>query len=338
MLPVLLPSSSSSRGESEATHCLYVQAHAPRLPDADSGRSLFVVNVPVTSTETHFRHLFGTQLGSGRVERVQFQHDETSRRPGPKESSTSTEVAMNKKRKRGEEESAEEYASRLSTIKLPGAWDRPLRPSGSHAVVTFVDRPSMEASLKAINKRKKSSKTTITWGHSLEEETAAAEDDDDDNNDNNNNNNNNGKSSKKGLCPLGSARYSRHAQLRYPSRSELLKSVNEYMSVLGKLEEAREREARRRGNVVDEDGFITVTRGPKKAVDAGREEEMRELVARQREKSKGLEDFYRFQMREKRKERQGELLRRFEEDKRRVEEMKRRRGRVIVSTRLYIDF
>ncbi|OAL70928.1 meiotic recombination protein dmc1 [Trichophyton violaceum] len=308
------------KGESEATHYLYVQAHAPRLPDADSGRSLFVVNVPVTSTERHFRHFFGTQLGSGRVERVQFQHDEASRRLGSKESSTSTStgVTTNKKRKRGEEESVEEYASRLSTIKLPGAWDRPLRPSGSHAVVTFVDRPSMEASLKAINKREKSSKTTIIWGHHLEE--ATAEDD---------TSNNNSKSNKKGLCPLGSARYHRHAQLRYPSRSELLKSVNEYMSVLSKLEEAREREARRQGNVVGEDGFITVTRGPKRAVDAGREEEMRELVARQREKSKGLEDFYRFQMREKRKERQGELLRRFEEDKRRVEEMKRRRGRVI---------
>ncbi|EGD89794.1 hypothetical protein H112_02268 [Trichophyton rubrum D6] len=319
VLPVLLPN-SNSKGESEATHYLYVQAHAPRLPDADSGRSLFVVNVPVTSTERHFRHFFGTQLGSGRVERVQFQHDEASRRLGSKESSTSTStgVTTNKKRKRGEEESVEEYASRLSTIKLPGAWDRPLRPSGSHAVVTFVDRPSMEASLKAINKREKSSKTTIIWGHHLEE--ATAEDD---------TSNNNSKSNKKGLCPLGSARYHRHAQLRYPSRSELLKSVNEYMSVLSKLEEAREREARRRGNVVGEDGFITVTRGPKRAVDAGREEEMRELVARQREKSKGLEDFYRFQMREKRKERQGELLRRFEEDKRRVEEMKRRRGRVI---------
>ncbi|EZF28181.1 hypothetical protein H101_08137 [Trichophyton interdigitale H6] len=103
VLPVLLPN-GSSREESEVTHCLYVQAHAPRLPDADSGRSLFVVNVPVTSTETHFRHLFGTQLSSGRVERVQFQYDEASRRPGPKESSTNTEVTMNKKRKRGEEE------------------------------------------------------------------------------------------------------------------------------------------------------------------------------------------------------------------------------------------
>ncbi|EFR02889.1 hypothetical protein MGYG_05890 [Nannizzia gypsea CBS 118893] len=321
VLPVLLrSSSSSSRDENEATHYLYIQAHAPRLPDADSGRSLFVVNVPVTSTERHFRHLFGTQLGSGRVERVQFQHDDAASRrsKGTKEdtsTSNSTSNEMNtKKRKRGEEESAEEYESRLSTIKLPPAWDRPLRPSGSHAVVTFVDRPSMEASLKAITRRKKSSKktTTITWGESIEDY------DDEDKDD-----------SKKGVYPLGSARYNRHAQLRYPSRSELLKSVNEYMSVLSKAEEAREREARRRGNVVDEDGFITVTRGAKKAVDAGREEEMRELAARQREKSKGLEDFYRFQMREKRKERQGELLRRFEEDKRRVEEMKRRRGRVV---------
>lgn len=311
VLPVLLR--SSSRDESEATHYLYLQAHAPRLPDADSVRSLFVVNVPTMSTETHFRHLFGTQLGSGRVERVQFQHDDAIRSKGTKESRTSTSNEANtKKRKRGEDESAKEYESHLSTIRLPPAWDWPLRPSGSHAVVTFVDRPSMEASLKAITRRKRSSKTTITWGDGLE--------DGDDNG-----------SNKKGVYPLGSARYNKHAQLRYPSRSELLRSVNDYMRVLGKLEEAREREARRRGSVVDEDGFVTVTRGARRTVDAGRDEEMRELVARQREKSKGLEDFYRFQMREKRKERQGELLRRFEEDKKRVEEMKRRRGRVVVS-------
>lgn len=41
------------------------------------------------------------------------------------------------------------------------------------------------------------------------------------------------------------------------------------------------------------------------------------------------DDFYRFQNREKRKEREGELRRRFEEDRRRVGEMRGWRGRVV---------
>jgi ribosomal RNA-processing protein 7 len=40
------------------------------------------------------------------------------------------------------------------------------------------------------------------------------------------------------------------------------------------------------------------------------------------------EDFYRFQTREKRKEAEGELKRKFEMDRRRVAEMRERRGRI----------
>ena len=38
-----------------------------------------------------------------------------------------------------------------------------------------------------------------------------------------------------------------------------------------------------------------------------------------------MEDFYRFQMRERRKEEQGRLLRQFEEERKRVDEMRQQR-------------
>ncbi len=63
----------------------------------------------------------------------------------------------------------------------------------------------------------------------------------------------------------------------------------------------------------------------------GLELDAKELGEKQKEKEKGIENFYRFQMRERRKEQQGELMRKFEEDKRRVEEMRKRRGRIVVS-------
>lgn len=79
----------------------------------------------------------------------------------------------------------------------------------------------------------------------------------------------------------------------------------------------------------DADGFVTVTRGGR--TNPARQEAAQEQADKQKEKQKGLEDFYRFQSREKRKERAGELVRKFEEDKEKVRKMKERRGRFRVS-------
>ncbi|OJD20789.1 hypothetical protein ACJ73_07873 [Blastomyces percursus] len=296
VLPIELPPVPSF--PNSATHYIYLRPHEPRLPDPDSARSLFIVNVPVTTTETHLRHLFGAQLSSGRVERVEF-HDTVVKKSPTTTITTTSAVTNPKKRKR---DTTEELQVELDTTELPRTWDRELHPSGAHAVVIFVDRPSMEASLKAAKKAAKN-RTKLVWGQGI------------DNEDN------------RRFPALGIQRYKAHNKLRYPARAELLRTVNYYMSIFARFEEARVREAARGAEVPDEDGFVTVTRGPK-TDDAAREEEMRALAEKHKEETKGLEDFYRFQTREKRKERQTELLRKFEEDKRKVEEMKRRRGKV----------
>lgn len=293
ILPIQLPSLPSF--PEGATHYIYLQPHEPRIPEPLSARSLFLVNIPIDTTETHLRHLFGAQLASGRVEQVEF-HD------APKRKSivpTATSHPVNKKKRK--RVGAEELEEEIEQIELPQAWDRKLQSSGAHAVVVFVDTASMEASLKAAKRAAKKG-NKIIWGEGIEDRIPA----------------------------LGPERYDAHERLLFPSRSDLLRSVNDYMTVYTRLEEARTREAAKKRQEPDEDGFITVTSGPKNN-SVVREEEAKELVAKQKEKSKGLEDFYRFQMREKRKEKQGELVKRFEEDKRKVEEMKRRRGKVRVS-------
>ncbi|KAK2796848.1 hypothetical protein FQN50_009409 [Emmonsiellopsis sp. PD_5] len=301
VLPIELPPVPSF--PNSATHYLYIHPHEPRVPEPDSSRSLFIVNIPITTTETHLRHLFSAQLSSGHVERVDF-HESTAKKPStttttpPQQNGPPANDSNNsKKRKRV---TAEDLQHDLDTTTLPQTWDRPLHASGSHAIVVFVDRPSMEASLKAIKKAAKN-KTKIIWGQGVEDEGR--------------------------VPPLGIQRYKTHNKLQYPSRAELLWTVSDYMTLFGQVEEARMREAARGAEEVDEDGFVTVTRGAR-VNNVAREEELRELLERQRERNKGLGDFYRFQMREKRKERQGELVRRFEEDKRKVEEMRRRRGKV----------
>lgn len=310
-LPLTLPSTPSF--PVPATHYLYLRPHEPRIPDPDTPRSLFLVNTPIDTTETHIRHLFGTQLASGRVERVDFESARAGKKSGAAQialaQGSGTNVAKSKKRKRM---TADELESKLDAVSLPSTWDRELQRSGSHAVVVFVDRASMEASLKAARRvaRKASSSTSssssssgITWGEGIEDRVPA----------------------------LGLQRYVAHQAACYPPRAELLRTVNEFMNVFGEVGEARKRDAARRAAEPDEDGFVTVTSGPRLTSAAG-EEEAKRLVEKQKKSSEGFEDFYRFQSREKRKERQIDLLKKFDEDRKRLEEMKMRKGKIRVSS------
>ncbi|KKA20576.1 Ribosomal small subunit assembly protein [Rasamsonia emersonii CBS 393.64] len=284
-----------------ATHHLYLHPHEPRNPDPDAARSLFLVNLPIDTTEAHLRHLFAVQLSAGRVERVEFEGVPTKQQPIKP---AAKPVGSTKKRKRV---TADELQNQLEEINLPSTWDRQLHVSGSHAVVVFVDKPAMEMSLKAAKKAAKNG-TTIVWGEGIEDR----------------------------VPPLGVKRYKTHNSLRYPPRDELLRIVNDYMAIFTQAEEARARELARKAQEPDEDGFITVTRGPKNNSIA-REEEIKELIEKQKKREAGLEDFYRFQTREKKKERQNELLKKFEEDKKKLEEIKKMKGRIRDMDGVYMD-
>ncbi|KAL2864899.1 putative ribosomal small subunit assembly protein [Aspergillus lucknowensis] len=296
VLPLQLPSTPSF--PTPATHYLYLRPHEPRIPDPDTPRSLFLVNIPIDTTETHLRHLFSTQLSSGRIERVDFESVRTGKKSDAAKIALlqGTNIAKGKKRKRV---TADELEGRLDEFSLPSTWDRQLHRSGSHAVVVFVDKASMEASLKAARKAARKS-SAIIWGDGIDESR---------------------------LPRLGLQRYLAHQRACYPPRADLLRSVNEYMNVFTEVAEARKREAARRAAEPDEDGFVTVTSGPKLTSAAG-EEEAKRLIEKQKKKEQGFGDFYRFQSREKRKERQIELLKRFDEDKKKLEEMKMRKGKI----------
>lgn len=281
------------------THYIYLRPDEPKLASIEAPRSLFLVNMPITTTEQHLKHLFATQLSAGRVERVDFADSSLPLHPSP----PTDHVQMAKNSKKRKRVTSSELEIELQDATLPETWDRTLHPTGSHGVVVFVDRPSMEASLRAAKKAVKLG-TSITWGEGIEHQ----------------------------IPPLGLKRYQAHHALQYPSRKELLTSVDSYMSAYGRWEEARSREEAKKRQQPDEDGFITVTKGARGGV--VRKEDAKELGEKQKEKEKenGIENFYRFQMRERRKEEQGRLMRQFEEDKRKVEEMRRRRGRMVVSS------
>lgn len=142
-----------------AWHHLYFRRHEPKFPGPDDDRTLFTVNVPIDATEVHFRSLFGKLAGS-RVETVQF-----GSAGSPDESANhAKQIARfqhKKKRKRDQVDDTEEKGD------LPETWDRVLRRSGSTALIVFVDRAGLSASLKAAQRGKGK---TLVWGEGIEQD------------------------------------------------------------------------------------------------------------------------------------------------------------------------
>lgn len=276
----------------ETTHHLYIRANAPKVPTPDTPRELFLVNVPCDATETHIRSLFADQLGGARIENVAFE----SARVG--KGITAPVAPARKKRKRDEDDDETGEGEGEQVGSLPATFDREVHRSGGTAVATFVDKASAELALKEAKKAVKAGKP-ITWAAGLENK----------------------------LPPLGGARYLAHHKLRYPSRHALQDSIDAFMTALSAQEVARARALARQRSQPDEDGFVTVTRGGKG--DAAREEAARlkgEELAKRQKKMIG-EDFYRFQVRERKKDEAKDLVRGFEEDRRKVEELRKRRGK-----------
>lgn len=290
VLPLRLPALPSF--PKETTHHLYLRANSPKVPTSDTSRELFLVNVPVDATETHLRSLFANQLGGARTDNVVFEGTRVGK------GITAPVAPAKKKRKRGGDESVKEALAE-EVGKLPDVWDRECHRSGGTAVATFVDKASAELALKEAKKAVKIGKK-IVWGAGVEGKVPA----------------------------LGSARYLSHHRLKYPPHAELQASVDAFMTTFAAQEAARAKMMARQRQEPDEDGFVKVVRGGRN--DAAQQEaaRAREEEMKKRDRKRVGEDFYRFQVREKRKEEAQGLVRGFEEDRRKVEEMRKRRGKV----------
>ena len=77
ILPLSIPPHTPSY-PSPTTHYIYLRPHVPKIPDRDTPRSIFVLNIPIDSTTSSIRALFATQLGGSRVERVDFDGSTTT--------------------------------------------------------------------------------------------------------------------------------------------------------------------------------------------------------------------------------------------------------------------
>ncbi|KAL2264692.1 hypothetical protein VTJ83DRAFT_7202 [Remersonia thermophila] len=312
VLPVSIPPLPSF--PRKVVHHLYVRRSTPKIPTETDARSLFVTNVPVDSTEAHLRSLVTSLVGSGRFESATFEDErKDANNPSPVAAAQPASAAIllrvhGRKRKREEEE---EERDKETLARIPSAWTRPLRRSGGTAVVLLADEKSVEQVLKAIAKAHKTRKYP-TWG--LAGGSAG------------------GKAPP--VPPLGSAWLRAHNRLSYPDRAALQASVDAFSALFADREREAAEIAKRLRNEPDEDGFVTVTRGARAAPasQSEAEEARRKMLEKERKRKEELANFYRFQLRERRKEEQAELLKRFADDRKKLDAMRSKKGKFVPET------
>lgn len=301
ILPISIPPLPSY--PKSAIHHLYLRRNAPKIPTPDDSRSLFIVNAPADSTHLHFSALFNDLLGAGRFESVTFEDERQTASQALADllpAQAARLASHSKKRKREEDEEAQ-HAQEEEEARLPEPWSQALRRSGGTAVVVLADERSAEKALRAAAKAARSGKFPV-WSGFLPEHNRA----------------------------LGSRWAKAHVRLTYPDKAVVGAAVDAFFAVYNRREREAAELAKRLRNEPDEDGFVTVTRGGGRTAPAKREEAeeaRRKMVEKADKKREELSTFYRFQLREKKKEEQAELVKKFEEDRRRVEAMREKRGK-----------
>ncbi|KZV87361.1 hypothetical protein EXIGLDRAFT_680044 [Exidia glandulosa HHB12029] len=313
------------RYSSSATHNIYVRAHAGSRPKGvPEGRALFLVNVPPDATEHELSTLFSSY---GTVEKVLFSsfvvsHDELEGGDDDDEDvqddaaddeseSSSEDEHPRKKRKldKGAKDKKKKPTAppRVEPL-LASSSLRTLRPSGSSAHLVFLDPSSLQRALSSLPPPK-----PPAWPA----KTSNPE-------------------------PSGLSYYAaRHAALRPPLSTVLTHAESAILAYDWKLEKQKriEKSKYKKGEeIVDEDGFTLVVRGgaygqsvgggvgvASKRFELAHNKEDEE-AAKKKKKKKEKEGFYAFQVREKNLKEHAELRRKFEEDKKKVEEMQKKRA------------
>ncbi|KAG6286124.1 hypothetical protein E4U09_006871 [Claviceps aff. purpurea] len=295
VLPIRMPSMPSF--PHNAIHQVRVRQNAPKVPTANDSRSLFLKNIPSDSTEPHFRAVFTSLVGAGKFETIIF--DDEAKTAFPTDPAQATKVQGYAKKRKMLDVEAEERLREAEESQLPQIWTRQLHRSSSTAVVLLADEKSVQLVRKAIVKVHKTKKYPV-WGQNLADEVPS----------------------------LGSPWIATHLQLSRVDKAATQKAVHAFFNAFNRKEKEAVELAKRLRNEPDEDGFVTVTRGGRAAPASRNEaEEAKQRMMDKAEKKKSeLTNFYRFQLREERKKEQAALLRRFQDDRRKVDAMRQKRG------------
>ncbi|GAC94096.1 likely small subunit rRNA processing protein [Pseudozyma hubeiensis SY62] len=312
----------------DVTHWIYVRKHTAASGSASSSskkvealpadRTLFVANLPVDATEEGVRGMFGKVGGVSMVkfrrQSVVEEEDEREERGVGEESDEDVE---------GEEEEHHQISTstgkkgkkKVTKTKVPQIIPLPpmdarlatgnaLLSTASSAHIVFLDPTSLQRAFDLITtkppKYTPSSSSPTGLSHLLSTYTL----------------------SRPPLPDIAAFSNSVISLYNYRRAHPLPRRIGVRGVTLGPS-----------GELLDEDGFIIVQRTPGGGGKYGRAGAPADAggsvgVAKHgfkendKKKSTGLEDFYRFQMRERKREELAGLRRRFEEDKAKVERLK----------------
>ncbi|RIB17489.1 ribosomal RNA-processing protein 7-domain-containing protein [Gigaspora rosea] len=128
------------------------------------------------------------------------------------------------------------------------------------------------------------------------------------------------------IPPLGLKRWLQEYQKLRTDPNKLGAQVDEYMRKFEEAEQEKHKALEARRNQPDEDGFILVTGTGKRNINTDGTITVTavkaDVVKNLKPKNKELVDFYRFQMREAKREKLAELRKKFEDDKRKIADLK----------------
>lgn len=135
-------------------------------------------------------------------------------------------------------------------------------------------------------------------------------------------------SSSEHRLATGMSKWIKEHEMRVrPQEGKLKKDIDAYLQAYDEKQEKMKEDAKKAEGVADEDGWVKVTRhGRNKAV-ARTESLQKRVLAKEKHKKKQKEllNFYAFQIRETKREHIAKLREKFEEDKKRIEQLKQLR-------------
>jgi len=275
------------------SHYIYFKKHESYRNDEDTPAdcTIFVCNLPVDTTIPHLKHIF-------------------------KHCGHIVNCKMNKSPIDLLENSEEIL---MEDEEMENVFGREVYTTGISAHVVFSNEDGVDRALSMKQKTRvwKPDNSFDDEDDVIEEEVSDMEADDETLN----------FDSEADAMPLGYKQWMQQYKYTRPRPKALKTRVDNYMVNFTRMEEIEKLELDKKINIVDEDGFTLVTRRARRntniskdgaSVTAARYEDVKNL----KPKKKELQDFYRFQMKEKKRNELAELRRKFEEDKKRIAELK----------------
>ncbi|GME93122.1 unnamed protein product [Ambrosiozyma monospora] len=308
VLPITLPSPTSitsskkhSNKELQVIHYMFVKKHATKNEQESHSRSLFLVNVPVDANFNNIKKLFSQFSTGAIIESFKFNPYYDYNKLVNYNDEIDFTALSNPEFKPEPQQQQPQQGKKGKSQNQNQQQNRSHCPVGC-AIVTFLDKQACNFALSNVKKLISSNslkKNIPSW-------TTATED-----------------SNVSGLKKYTASRKLDPKQLSLQVAQAMQEFTEREHRAAEEVDEMRE--------LVDEDGFTLVVGSHRKTKNSilGGLKKKSDLLADagkvKKMKKKEKQDFYRFQIRERKKMEMSELLKKFKEDQERVKVMKEKR-------------